>query len=133
MAILTTSRLIGFAATAKPDEARRFYGEALGLDLVEDGPYALVYSAGGTTIRVQKVPRVAAAAYTTLGWAVDDMEATIAELTARGVKFEHFPGVPQSGSGVWRTPDGSSVAWFKDPDGNILSLTQYSNSDADIP
>ena len=94
--------------------------------MLDDRPYALVFTAAGTTIRVQKVQRVAPASYTSLGWAVDDIEAVIAELTARGVKFEHFPGVPQNTSRVWRTPDGSAVAWFTDPDGNILSLTQYS-------
>ena len=124
--MLNSSRLIGFVATAKPDDARRFYAEALGLPLIEDGPYALVFSASGTTIRVQKVSGVSPAAYTALGWAVDDIEETIAQLTARGVRFERFEGLSQSDRGVWRTPDGSSVAWFKDPDGNILSLTQYS-------
>ena len=125
--MLSSSRLVGFVATAKPDQAKRFYADALGLALLDDGPYALVFSAGGgaNTIRVQKVPRVTPAGYTSLGWVVEHIERTIADLASRGVKFERFEGMTQSASGVWRTPDGSAVAWFKDPDGNILSLTEH--------
>jgi catechol 2,3-dioxygenase-like lactoylglutathione lyase family enzyme len=126
MAVLNSSKLIGFVATAKADEARRFYSEALGLPLIDEGPYALVFDANGTKVRVQKVAAVTPAGYTALGWAVEDIDQAIDELTGRGVRFERFEGVSQSESGVWRTPDGSGVAWFRDPDGNILSLTQYS-------
>lgn len=123
--MLNASTLIAFVATAKPDEAQRFYRDTLGLPLIEDGPFALVFSANGTTIRVQKVQQVSPAGYTALGWAVQDIEATIGWLTARGVRFERFPGMDQSDTGVWRSPGGAAVAWFKDPDGNVLSLTQY--------
>ena len=126
MAVLNSSKIIGFVATSRPEEARRFYSQTLGLPLIDDGPYALVFDANGTTIRVQKVSQVAPAAYTSLGWAVEDIDQAIAHLTDRGVTFERYPGLTQTDSGVWRTPDGSAVAWFKDPDGNILSLTQHS-------
>jgi catechol 2,3-dioxygenase-like lactoylglutathione lyase family enzyme len=123
--MLSTLPLIAFVATAKPEEALRFYRDTLGLPLAEDSPFALVFSAGGTMLRVQKVPQVTPAQYTALGWAVEDIGKTIAWLTTRGVAFEHFPGMQQSNTGVWRSPGGAAVAWFKDPDGNVLSLTEF--------
>jgi catechol 2,3-dioxygenase-like lactoylglutathione lyase family enzyme len=123
--MLKTSHLIAFVATAKPDSALRFYRDTLGLSLVEDSPFALVFDAGGTMIRLQKVPQVMVAPYTALGWNVEDIEKTIVWLTARGVTFERFPGMVQSDTCVWRSPSGAAIAWFRDPDRNILSLTQY--------
>jgi len=123
---LNTATLVGFVATAEPLAAKRFYEGVLGLRLLEDGPFALVFAAGTTTVRVQRVESVKASAYTTLGWEVDDIAAAVRTLSDRGVKFERFPGLSQNEAGVWRTPDGSCVAWFRDPDGNTLSLTQRS-------
>jgi predicted enzyme related to lactoylglutathione lyase len=94
-----------------------------GLPLIEESPFALVFAANETTIRVQKVSQVSPAGYTSLGWAIEDIEKTMAQLAARGVKFERYDALNQSDKGIWRTPDGSAVAWFKDPDGNTLSLT----------
>ena len=122
---LDSSQLIGFVATAKPEDARRFYGQTLGLPLIEDGPYALVFSANGTMVRVQKVQRVSAVPYTALGWAVADIGDVMAQLARRGVAFERYEGIGQDERGVWRSPAGAAVAWFKDPDGNILSLTEF--------
>ena len=117
---------MAFSATADAGRAREFYRDRLGLKLVEDGPFALVFDAGGTMLRVQKVKEVREAQYTTLGWQVSDIAATVEELEKAGVKFEryNFPGVDEKG--IW-TPPGSTakIAWFKDPDGNILSLTQF--------
>jgi catechol 2,3-dioxygenase-like lactoylglutathione lyase family enzyme len=123
--LLNRSRLMAFAATAKPEEARRFYREVLGLSLVEEGPFALVFDACGTMLRVQKVEAHAPQPHTTLGWQVDDIRGTMRSLEQRGVRFERYAGLPQDEAGVWTTPDGASVAWFKDPDGNVLSLTQF--------
>lgn len=122
--MLSSAILTGFAATAQPAAARQFYENVLGLTLVEDGPFALVFAAKGTTIRVQKVQAVSVAPYTALGWQVEDIASEIRWLTARGVRFERYPGLPQDESGVWRTPRGDAVAWFRDPDGNTLSLTE---------
>ena len=117
---------MAFSATAQAERAKEFYRDRLGLKLVEDSPFALVFDAGGTMLRVQKVKEVREAQYTALGWHVADIAAKVAELEQAGVKFEHypFPGVDEKG--IW-TPPGSTtkVAWFKDPDGNILSLTQF--------
>jgi catechol 2,3-dioxygenase-like lactoylglutathione lyase family enzyme len=123
--MLSTEKLIGFAATANPPEAKKFYETTLGLKLIEDSPYALVFVAGATTIRVQKVQTVVVSGYTALGWQVNNIAKAVQELSARGVKFQKYEGLPQDETGVWRTPDGSAVAWFKDPDGNTLSITEF--------
>jgi catechol 2,3-dioxygenase-like lactoylglutathione lyase family enzyme len=127
--MLRTSKLVGFVATARPTEAKRFYEATLGLLLVEDGPYALVFDANGTTVRVQKVQSLAPVAHTVLGWEVKNIAATVQHLSSHGVKFERYDGLPQDEAGVWRTPDGSGVAWFHDPDGNTLSLTERPGPD----
>jgi len=124
--MLSTENLVGFAATARPSEARDFYEKALGLKLIEDSPHALVFAAGASTIRVQKVQAVVVSGYTVLGWQVGNIASTVRELSVRGVKFQRYEGLPQDESGVWRTPDGSGVAWFRDPDGNTLSITEFS-------
>jgi len=123
--MLTRARLMAFAATAKPDEARRLYAEVLGLPLTEESAFALVFDVAGTMLRVQKVAAFVPAGHTALGWQVDDIRGTIHKLVQRGIRMERFDGLPQDESGVWTTPDGAGVAWFKDPDGNILSLTQF--------
>jgi predicted enzyme related to lactoylglutathione lyase len=127
--MLNNSNPICFAATAKPQHAKQFYGVTLGLKLVEDTPFALVYDANGTMLRVQKVQEVFPAGYTILGWAVDNMATAVEGLTKKGIRFERYQGLPQDESGIWTTPDGSRVAWFKDPDGNTLSLTEFANAD----
>ena len=123
--MLNTSKIICFAATTKPASAKKFYRDTLGLSLVEDGPFALVFDANGTMLRVQRVGELRPATHTNLGWEVADIRATIKQLTRRGVCFQRYEGLAQDASGVWTTPDGSQVAWFKDPDGNTLSLTEF--------
>jgi catechol 2,3-dioxygenase-like lactoylglutathione lyase family enzyme len=118
------SRLVCFIATADADRARAFYHGKLGLALVEDGGYALVFDANGTQLRVQRVQDVAPHPYTALGWEVDDVTAAVRALVANGVPMDRFPGLPLDADGIWNTPDGSRVAWFHDPDGNTLSLSQ---------
>jgi catechol 2,3-dioxygenase-like lactoylglutathione lyase family enzyme len=118
-------RLIAFIATARPDEAKAFYRDAVGLSLLSEKPYSLVFLSGETMLRIQKVAEVRAAVDTTLGWEVTDIAARMVELEARGVVFERFDGFPQDGRGVWTGADGTMVAWFRDPDGNLLSLTQF--------
>jgi catechol 2,3-dioxygenase-like lactoylglutathione lyase family enzyme len=122
--MLHTSRLVCFVATADAERARNFYEGRLGLPLVEDSGYALVFDAHGTQLRVQRVDAVAPHPYTALGWEVDDLAATVRSLAANGVAMARFPGLPLDADGIWDTPDGSRVAWFHDPDGNTLSLSQ---------
>jgi len=112
-------------ATAQPDQAKAFYGDVLGLTLLETSPYALVYSDGGVMLRVQIVAAIAPASHTVHGWQVTDIEAEIGLLAAKGVAFQRFDQMGQDALGIWTTPDGHKIAWFNDPCGNILSLTQY--------
>jgi catechol 2,3-dioxygenase-like lactoylglutathione lyase family enzyme len=122
---LPTSDLIAFIATTDLVRARVFYEKGLGLPIAGESPIACTFNANGTTLRVIAVEAITAAPYTILGWNVADIEASIRELTSRGVVFEDFEGVEQDELGVWRSPGGARVAWFKDPDGNTLSLTQF--------
>jgi catechol 2,3-dioxygenase-like lactoylglutathione lyase family enzyme len=122
--VLNQSRLVCFVATADADRARTFYQGTLGLTLIEDGGYALVFDANGTQLRVQRVDAVAPHAYTALGWEVDDLATAVRALAAKGLSAARFPGLPLDADGIWDTPDGSRVAWFHDPDGNTLSLSQ---------
>src|SRR4051812_13358727 len=96
----------------------------LGLPLVTDDQYALVFQVGRCSLRVQKVPHVPTTQYTVLGWLVPDIAAEVMRLTRRGVQFSRYEGMGQDERGVWSSPTGAKVAWFKDPDGNTLSLTQ---------
>jgi catechol 2,3-dioxygenase-like lactoylglutathione lyase family enzyme len=123
--MLKTSKVISFVATQHPARARKFYEQTLGLPLVEDGPFALVFDANDTMLRVQKVEKLVPATHTVLGWDVPDILAETKALGKRGIHFERFEGLQQDKSGIWTTPQGAKVAWFKDPDGNTLSLTQF--------
>lgn len=122
--MLQTSKIVGFTATTRPDEARNFYGDILGLQLLEETPFAIVFDANGTTVLIQKVESVQAPVYTLLGWEVDDIADVVKQLGERGVKFERYDGLEQDEFGIWHSPGGTKVAWFKDPDGNLLSLSE---------
>ena len=123
--MLGSSYIIAFAAATDLDRARAFYEQALGLPLVGQNEIACVFDANGTMLRVTAVPEVPRAGYTVLGWRVADIAAAARDLAARGVVFLRYDGMDQDGDGVWTTPGGDKVAWFADPDGNILSLTQF--------
>lgn len=122
--MLESAELIAFVATADVPRARAFYEDVVGLELVGDDGFALVFDAHGTTLRVTQVAEVAVAPYTTLGWLVPDVVTTIAALAGRGVVFERFDGIDQDEHGIWTAPGGGRIAWFKDPDGNTLSVTE---------
>ena len=123
--MLNTSKIISFVATKNPAVAREFYERTLGLSLVSDDPFALVFNVNGTMLRVAKVQELAPAKHAILGWDVRDIHAEIGQLTERGVRFERYAGLPQDEQGIWTSPIGAKVAWFKDGDGNTLSLTQF--------
>lgn len=122
--MLGSRKVMAFVATTDEARARAFYGEVLGLSLVSDDPFALVFSSSGTLVRIQKVAEHAAPPFTVLGWHVDDISSEVAALAAHGVRFERYDGMVQDDAGVWTSPSGAKVAWFKDPDGNVLSLAQ---------
>lgn len=123
--MLTTSDLVAFVGSADLKRAQAFYGGVLGLRITERNDFACVYDAAGTMLRVTAVPDLKPAGHTVLGWAVPDIRSEVDELVERGVVFTHYEGVEQDDAGIWRTPGGDLVAWFTDPDGNTLSLTQF--------
>jgi len=122
--MLSKSPLVAFVATAAPGAAKHFYGSVLGLRLLEDTPFALVFDANGTSLRIQRVQHVSPAPHTVLGWAVRDIRAAVQGLAAKGVAFQRYDGLAQDQLGIWSAPGGALVAWFRDPDGNTLSLTE---------
>ncbi len=122
--MLGGSDVVAFAATRDLDRAGAFYRDVLGLELLEQTPIACVLSAHGTTVRVTLVDDFTPPPYTVLGWLVPDIGATVRGLAARGIAFERFEGMSQDDDGVWNAPGGDRVAWFHDPDGNTLSLTE---------
>jgi catechol 2,3-dioxygenase-like lactoylglutathione lyase family enzyme len=113
-----------FVATTDAKCARKFYEGMLGLAFVSEDPFALVFQCGGLQLRIQKVERKPEIPYTVLGWAVADIQKTVWRLAKAGVEFLRFEGMGQDGDGIWQSPSGARVAWFRDPDGNMLSLTQ---------
>lgn len=116
--------LIAFGATTDPLRAVAFYRDVLGLALASDEPYALVFDAHGTMLRIQKAPHHEPAPHTLLGWKVPDIEHCVDALVAKGVVLVRYEGFDQDARGIWSAPGGTRVAWFRDPDGNLLSLTQ---------
>jgi catechol 2,3-dioxygenase-like lactoylglutathione lyase family enzyme len=125
--ILGGSELIAFVPTTDPEKARAFYEGVLRLRLVADEkPFALVFDANGTMLRVTTVHELKPQQFTVLGWHVGDIEATVDRLAAAGVKFNRYPGVNDGDArGIWNSPSGARVAWFNDPDGNVLSVTEF--------
>jgi len=123
--VLGSYKLIAFVATRDPARAKAFYAGSLGLRLVSEDPFAMVFDAHGTMLRVSNVQELAPAKYTVLGWEVPDIAATVKQLREAGIHLEQYGLKGQDELGVWTAPSGARVAWFKDPDGNILSVTQF--------
>jgi catechol 2,3-dioxygenase-like lactoylglutathione lyase family enzyme len=123
--VLISARLMAFVPIRDSQKSRPFYEGVLGLRFVSDDGFALVMDSNGVTIRLAKAGNFTPAGFTVLGWQVDDIGAIISDLAQRGVHFEKFPGLPQDERGIWTAPGGDKVAWFKDPDGNILSVSKH--------
>jgi hypothetical protein len=123
--MLASGKLIGFVPTKDSKLAREFYEGKLGFQFVSDDQFALVMQAGENMIRIAKAKDFTPAQYTVMGWEVADVEAMVKWLNGRGVTFEKYPFVKDQELGIWTTPNGDKVAWFKDPDGNVLSLSQH--------
>jgi catechol 2,3-dioxygenase-like lactoylglutathione lyase family enzyme len=122
---LAAAPLIAFVATEDFARAKAFYAETLGLSLVTEAPFFLNFDCAGTMLRVVKVQECKPAPYTVLGWHVEDIDQAAASLASRGVRFERYSGFEQDEAGIWTSPSGARVGWFKDPDGNTLSLTEF--------
>lgn len=119
------STMVGFLVTTNPEAARRFYSEVMGFRLLTDDHFALAFDAHGAMLRVGKAQEFTPALGTVLGWEVGDISEAVAELKERGVNFKRFPNMKADEQGVFTFPNGDRVAWFKDPEGNVLSLSQH--------
>jgi catechol 2,3-dioxygenase-like lactoylglutathione lyase family enzyme len=119
--------IVAFIATRDPEAAKKFYRDTLGLPLVMDQtPWALVFDAHGIMLRVTPVQELSPAPFTVLGWQVPEIVVAAKSLQSAGVRFERYPGVEQDALGIWTAPgSGAKVAWFKDPDGNTLSISEH--------
>jgi catechol 2,3-dioxygenase-like lactoylglutathione lyase family enzyme len=122
---LAAHELAAFVPSADLERARDFYAARLGLPVRELDDFACVRDGNGTMVRVTMVPGHSPAAHTILGWMVEDITAEVRALAGRGVVFTRYEGMGQDEDGVWTAPSGDRVAWFTDPDGNTLSLTQF--------
>ena len=123
--MLASGKLIGFVPTKDSKRSREFYEGKLGFKFVSDDQFALVMHAGKSMVRIVKGAKFTPAQYTVMGWEVADVETLVKWLNGRGVTFEKYPFVEDQKLGIWTTPNGDKVAWFKDPDGNVLSLSQH--------
>lgn len=123
--MLGSTKIVAFVPTKDSDEARGFYEGVLGLRFIKDDGFALVLDANGIMIRVAKLKDFKPAQFTILGWQVADIENVVRSLQQKGVRCEIFGFFKQDELGIWTAPTGDKVAWFKDPDGNILSVSQH--------
>ena len=123
--MLGSTNIIAFVPTRDAEKARAFYEGILGLRFVKDDGFALVLDANGVMIRIAKMKDFTPAPFTVLGWQVTGIEDVVRGLQKRGVHFEIFGFFKQDELGIWTAPTGDKVAWFKDPDGNILSVSQH--------
>ena len=123
--MLSSEKLMAFVSTTNADHARAFYRDKLGLRLLGEDGFALVFESNGAPLRISLAKEIKPAPYTVLGWDVKDVRATVLELKKAGITFEIFGFFKQDDLGIWTAPNGDKVAWFKDPDGNVLSVSHY--------
>jgi catechol 2,3-dioxygenase-like lactoylglutathione lyase family enzyme len=123
--MLRTNKIVAFVAVTDYAKARAFYDTTLMLKFISQDNFALVMEGNGTRIRMAKVPNHQPVPFTVLGWEVSDIEKKVSELQSSGVAFERYPWLPKDGLPIWAAPGGDKVAWFKDPNGNVLSLAQH--------
>jgi catechol 2,3-dioxygenase-like lactoylglutathione lyase family enzyme len=123
--MLTAGKLVGFVTTTDYGKARAFYEGKLGFEFVSLDQFALAMRAGENMLRISKMEAFKPAEGTVLGWEVDDVRAAVLWLTSRGVVTEKYPFVEDQDLGIWTAPSGDQVAWFKDPDGNVLSISHH--------
>lgn len=122
--MLGSTDIIGFVPISEKEKAQAFYEGLLGLRLVKDDGFALVFDANGIMLRLVKLPQITPAQHTILGWQVKGIEDVVRQLQLKGVQFQRYGFFKQDDLGIWTAPSGDKVAWFKDPDGNTLSLSE---------
>jgi catechol 2,3-dioxygenase-like lactoylglutathione lyase family enzyme len=123
--MLSTKRFKTFLPTSGSDKAKTFYQGILGLKLLSEDNYTLEFEVNGTLLRITVVETFTPHSFTVLGWDVDDIRSMIMRLIEKGVTFERYGFLRQDDLGIWTSPGGTDVAWFKDPDGNLLSLSEH--------
>jgi len=123
--MLGSMNLVAFVPIKDSEKARSFYEGVLGLRFVKDDGFALVFEANGIMVRAAQMKDFTPAPFTVLGWQVSEIENVVRDLQKKGVHFEIFGFFQQDELGIWTAPTGDKVAWFKDPDGNILSVSQH--------
>lgn len=123
--MLEKATLKGFVPTTDADRARRFYVDVLWLEFIDDDPFAVTVRHGLTPIRIVRLPTFSPAAYTILGWDVTDIRSCVSQLARAGISLLRYEGMQQDDDGIWTAPGGSMVAWFHDPDGNVLSVSEH--------
>jgi catechol 2,3-dioxygenase-like lactoylglutathione lyase family enzyme len=123
--MLGSSKIVAFVAITDAEKARAFYEGVLGLQFVKDDGFALVFDANGIMVRAARMKEVTPLPFTVLGWQVSGIEDSVRALTKKGVRFEIFGFFKQDELGIWTAPTGDKVAWFKDPDGNVLSVSEH--------
>jgi catechol 2,3-dioxygenase-like lactoylglutathione lyase family enzyme len=119
------TRVVTFLLTANPETALTFYRDTLGLTFGGDDGFALVFDMHGVTLRIAKAPQFTPAQHTVLGWEVEDILVAQEGLRRKGITFEIYPNMGQDERAICTFPNGDKVAWFKDPDGNLLSISQH--------
>lgn len=124
--MLAHAHPVGFVLTVDAERARRFYVDTLGLTFVADDPFAITIRSNSIDIRIVRIKAFSPSPHTVLGWEVSDIEATAKQFAAAGIVFERYPFIEQDANGIWNAPDGRArIGWFKDPDGNVLSIAQH--------
>jgi catechol 2,3-dioxygenase-like lactoylglutathione lyase family enzyme len=123
--MLANAVVTALVGTMQKDASTAFYRDTLGLKFVTDDGFAAVFEGKNARVRVSRVPAIAPAQYAVLAFQIDDIEKTIDGLAAKGVVFQRYGFFVQDARGVWSAPDGTKVAWFHDPDLNLLSLVQH--------
>src|SRR5271154_3603146 len=121
--MLSDKPIIAFAPTVQPEKALAFYRDTLGLKLISQDQFAIVFDAHGIMLRISITQELKPQNFTILGWNVPDIKSIITSLNKKGIVFEKYSFLKQDPLGIWTSPAGAQIAWFKDPDGNLLSLT----------
>jgi len=125
--MLGDKKLKAFIPTVAPEKAKEFYTTVLGLALLSEDHFGMEFYSDGALLRISTVNQLTPQPFTVLGWDVEDLLSTMGSLSKAGVIFERYNYIEQDDFGIWTAPGGVKVAWFKDPDGNILSITEYSH------
>lgn len=122
--MLANRTLVAFVSTTDFSKARAFYGTMLGLPIVSEDAFALVVDANGIMLRISKVDTLIPQRFTVLGWEIRNIEEMMKAMKEKGIAFERYGHLEQDAAGIWTSPSGARIAWFKDPDGNVLSISQ---------